>query len=53
MGKSGFKAIGALLTLGRHSKRYANWTLSIAVFSTLVTIGLIVLYLMQQSPEFP
>ncbi len=53
MRKIGFKAVGVLLTLRRHSRRYANWTLSIAVFSTLVTIGLVALYLMQETPEFP
>ena len=53
MRKIGFKAVGALLTLRRHSRRHANWTLSIAVLSTLVTIGLIALYLMQETPEFP
>jgi hypothetical protein len=53
MGKSGLKAIGVLLTLRRHSKRHANWTLSIAILSTLVTIGLFALYLMQDTPEFP
>jgi hypothetical protein len=53
MRKIGFKAVGTLLTLGRHSKRRANWTLSIAIFSTLVTIGLVALYLMQETPEFP
>ena len=51
--KSGLKAIGVLLTLRRHSKRHANWTLSIAILSTLVTIGLFALYLMQDTPEFP
>ena len=53
MRKIGFKAVGALLTLRRHSRRHANWTLSIAVLSTLVTIALIALYLMQATPEFP
>jgi hypothetical protein len=53
MRKIGFKAVGALLTLRRHSRRHINWTLSIAVFSTLVTIGLVALYLMQETPEFP
>ena len=53
MRKIGFKAIATLLTLGRHSKRRANWTVSIAVFSTLVTIALVVLYLMQETPELP
>jgi hypothetical protein len=50
MRKIGFKAVGTLLTLRRHSKRSANWTLAIAVFSTLVTIGLVALYLMQETP---
>jgi hypothetical protein len=52
MGNSGFKAI-VLLTLRRHSKRHASWTLSIAILATLVTVGLFVLYLMQDTPEFP
>ena len=53
MRKIGFKAVGTLLTLRRHSRRHANWTLSVAVFSTLVTIGLVALYLMREAPEFP
>ena len=53
MGKIGLKAVRALLTLGRHSKHHANWTLSLAIVSTLVTIGLVVLYLMQETAEFP
>ena len=53
MAESGLKAIFAFLTLKRHSKRHGNWTLSIAVFSTLVTIGLFALYLMQETPELP
>jgi hypothetical protein len=53
MRKIGFKAFGTLLALRRHSRRHINWTLSIAVFSTLVTIGLVALYLMQETPEFP
>lgn len=51
MGKSGLKAV--LLTLRRHSRRRANWTLSVAIVSTLVTIGLVTLYLMQETAEFP
>jgi hypothetical protein len=47
MGKSGLKAIGVLLTLRRHR------TLSFAIISTVVTIGLFALYLMQDTPEFP
>jgi hypothetical protein len=52
MRKIGFKAFAAILTAGRHSKRPANWTLSIAIFSTIVTIGLIALYIMQETSEF-
>jgi hypothetical protein len=53
MGKSGLKAARALLALGRHSKRHANWTLSIAILSTLVTVGLVALYLMQEGADLP
>ena len=53
MGNTGFKAIGVLLALMRRSKRRTNWTLSIAIFSTLVAIGLFAIYLMQGTPEFP
>jgi hypothetical protein len=53
MRKIGFKAIGTFLTFRRHSRRQANWTLSIAVLSTLITLGLVALYLMQETPEFP
>jgi uncharacterized membrane protein (DUF485 family) len=52
MRKIGFKAFAAIFTAGRHSKRHANWTLSIAIVSTLVTIGLIALYIMQATSEF-
>ncbi len=53
MGKSGLKAARLLLALRRYSKWHANWTLSIAIFSTLVTIGLVALYLIQETAEFP
>jgi hypothetical protein len=53
MGRIGSKAIGALLTFRRHARRHADWTLTIAVLSTLVTISLIALYLIQEAPEFP
>lgn len=51
MRKIGLKAITAILTAGRRSKRHANWTLSVAIFSTIVTIGLVALYFMQDAPE--
>jgi len=41
------------MTFGRHSKRHANWTLSVAIFSTLITVGLVALYLMQETSELP
>ena len=53
MGKSGLKAVRALMALGRRPKRRARWTLSVAIFSTLVTIGLVALYLMQDTTELP
>jgi hypothetical protein len=51
MGRSGLAR--ALLVLKCQSKRQASWTLSIAIFSTLVTIGLVALYLMQETTELP
>jgi hypothetical protein len=50
MGKTGLKALVTLLTAGRRSRPHVNWTLSIAIVSTIVTIGLVVLYFMQQAP---
>lgn len=47
MRKIGFKALTAILTIGRHSKKHINWTLAIAIFSTIVTIGLVALYVLQ------
>ncbi|HLI99906.1 MAG TPA: hypothetical protein VKT76_09335 [Bradyrhizobium sp.] len=45
MRKIGFKALAALLTMGRHAKRPINSTLAIAIISTMVTFGLVALYL--------
>jgi hypothetical protein len=47
MRKIGFKALTAILTIGRHSRKYIDWTLAIAIVSTIVTIGLVALYVMQ------
>lgn len=47
MRKIGFKALTAILMIGRRSKNHVDWTLVIAIFSTIVTIGLIALYVMQ------
>ena len=45
--KIGYKALTAILTIGRHSKKHIDWTLTIAIFSTIVTIGLVALYVLQ------
>lgn len=44
MRKVGFKAVLALLTLNRTGRDRPRWDRMILVFSTSVTIGLIVLY---------
>jgi|GEM_PF-7089756 len=51
MRKAGFKALVALLTTGRYSRGHVNWTLAIAIFSSIVTIGLVVLYFMQRAVD--
>jgi hypothetical protein len=52
MRKFGLKALTAVLTIGRHSKKHIDWTLAIAIFSTIVTLSLITLYILQDSGEF-
>ncbi len=47
MRKIGYKALTVILMAGRRSKKHVDWTLAIAVFSTIVTIGLIALYVLQ------
>jgi hypothetical protein len=47
MRKIGFKALTTILTIGRRSKSHVDWTLAIAIFSTIVTVGLIALYVLQ------
>jgi hypothetical protein len=44
MRKIGLKALTAILTVGRRSKRHIDWTLAVAIFSTIVTLGLVALY---------
>jgi len=51
MRKIGFKAITAIMTIGRRSKEHIDWTLAIAIFSTIVSIGLIALYVLQGRPD--
>jgi hypothetical protein len=51
MRKIGLKALTAILTVGRRSKRHVDWTLAVAIFSTIVTLGLVALYVWQGSNE--
>ena len=52
MRKINDKALMAILTVGRRSKNHIDWALAIAIFSTMVTIGLVVLYIWQGRPDF-
>lgn len=51
MRKVGLKALVTFITAARHSTGHINWTLSIAVLSTLVTLALVVLYFAQHSSK--
>jgi hypothetical protein len=51
MRKIGFKALTTILTIGRRSKTHVDWTLAIAIFSTIVTIGLVALYVLHGRPD--
>jgi hypothetical protein len=51
MRKIGFKALTAILTIGRRSKKHIDWTLAIAIISTIVTVGLITLYVLQDRAD--
>ena len=48
MEKIGLKALATILMTGRRSKKRVDWTLVIAIFSTLVTLSLFALYLFQR-----
>jgi hypothetical protein len=52
MGKMGFKALTAILTIGRRSKKHVDRMLAIAIFSTIVTIALVALYFLQDRADF-
>jgi hypothetical protein len=52
MRKVGFKALAAISTFGRRSKKHVDWTMVIAVLSTIVTLSLIALYVFQDSIDF-
>ncbi len=46
MRKINYKALTAILSIGRRSKKQIDWTLTIAIFSTIVTVGLVLLYVL-------
>jgi len=52
MRKTGFKAMATILMIGRRSKNHVDWTMVIAIFSTVVTLSLIALYVFQDSADF-
>jgi hypothetical protein len=52
MRKTGFKAMATILIIGRRSKKHVDWTMVIAIFSTIVTLCLIALYVFQDSADF-
>jgi len=52
MRKIGFKALAAISTFGRRSKKHVDWTTVIAIFSTIVTLSLIALYVFRDSVDF-
>jgi hypothetical protein len=51
MRRIGLKALTAILTMGRRSKRRVDWTLLITLFSTIVTVALVALYLLDRFGE--
>jgi hypothetical protein len=52
MRKVVFKALTAVSIIGRGSKKHVDWTLTIAIFSTIVTLSLIALYFLQGGGDF-
>jgi hypothetical protein len=46
MRKINYKALTAILSIARRSKKRIDWTLMIAIFSTVVTVGLVLLYVL-------
>lgn len=51
MRKINYKALMAILTVGSRSRKHIDWTLAIAIFSTMVTVGLVLLYVWQGRPD--
>jgi hypothetical protein len=52
MRKVVFKALTAVSIFGRGWKRHIDWTLALAIFSSVVTLSLIALYFLQYSGDF-
>jgi hypothetical protein len=48
MTKMGLKTLAAVLTIGLLSKKHIDWTLVIALFSTLVTVALVAAYILER-----
>jgi hypothetical protein len=48
MKRIGLKALVAILTIGRRSRKHVDWTLLIRIFSTIVTLSLVALYIWQR-----
>jgi hypothetical protein len=44
MKRIGLKALAAVLTIGRRSRKHLDWTLLVTISSTIVTFSLIALY---------
>jgi hypothetical protein len=51
MRKINYKALAAILSIGRRSRKRIDWTLTIAIFSTIVSIGLVLLYVLSGRPD--
>jgi hypothetical protein len=51
MRKINYKALTAILSIGRRSKKRVDWMLTIAIFSTVVTVGLVLLYVLNGKPD--
>jgi hypothetical protein len=51
MRKINYKALMAILTIGSRSSKHIDWTLAIAIFSTMVTVGIVLLYVWQGRPD--
>jgi hypothetical protein len=50
--KIGFKAFTAIVATGRRTRKHVDWTITIAIFSTIVTLSLIALYFWGDGGDF-